>query len=122
MARRFALTRSAPGTAEGCVRADVLPWSGEIVRSQTEKAKKVGAGSVVDCLATPSLMIHRRSLQALDVGVPGGKKTAWIRLPGPDVKEPEADRIHFHEGLPHMRGGSVDFQAEIGTRNSTPFN
>jgi predicted RNase H-like HicB family nuclease len=51
--------------------------------------------------AIADLMTRRRSIQALDVGIPSGKKAARTRLPGPDVKKPEADRIRFREGLPH---------------------
>ena len=46
-------------------------------------------------------MVHRRALQALYVGVPGSKKAARTRLPCPDVKEPETDRIRFDKSLPH---------------------
>jgi len=37
-----------------------------------------------------------------------------------EVSEPDA--VGALEGWPHVLGGSVDFQAEIGTRNSTPFS
>ena len=57
--------------------------------------------SVLPSAAIANLMTRRRSIQALDVGIPSGKKAARTRLPGPDVKKPEADRIRFREGLAH---------------------
>jgi len=50
------------------------------------------------------------------------QQSTRTRLPRPDMEVSEPDAVGALEGWPHVLGGSVDFQAEIGTRNSTPFS